>query len=115
MTAYQATRVRGGVLPARRRVSTPVRAGRRAHPVGLLLAGVLVAFLLCLIYLAQAVQLAATNYQIEQLLAERDDLARQVQTAETTMVRWAAEPLVVEQAQQGGFDPLGSRIRIPAR
>lgn len=115
MTAYQATRARAGVLPGRRRVSTPVRAGRRSHPIGLLLAGVLVAFLLGLIYLAQAVQLAATNYQIGQLLAERDDLARQVQTVETTIVRWAAEPLVVEHAQQGGFDPLGSRIRIPAR
>lgn len=115
MTAYQGARPRVAVLPARRRLATPVRAGRRSHPVGLLLACVLVTFLLGLIYLAQAVQLAATNYEVGQLLAERDDLARQVQTMETTMVRWGAEPLVVEHAQQRGFDPLGARIRIPAR
>jgi hypothetical protein len=115
MTAYQGARPRAGVLPGRRRLSKPVRAGRRSHPIGLLLAGVLVAFLLGLLYLAQAVQLAATNYEVDLLLAQRDDLLRQVHTVETTMVGWGAEPLVLERAQAQGFDPLGSRIRIPAR
>lgn len=115
MTAYGGARPRLAVLPDRRRVSTPVRAGRRSHPVGLLLAGVVVAFLLGLIYLAQTIQLGATEYEVEQLMLERDDLLRQVQTVETTIIRWGAEPLVVERAQARGFDPLGPRIRVPAR
>lgn len=115
MTAYQATRSRAAALPARRRLSSPVRAGRRAQAPPRVLAGVLVCFLLGLIYLAQTVQLAATNYEVERLLTERDDLIRQVRTVEASLVRWAAEPLVVERAQQRGFDPLGARVRIPAR
>jgi hypothetical protein len=68
-----------------------------------------------LIYLAQTIHLAATNYQVEQLLRERDDIARQVQTLETTMLRWGAEPLVLERGQQAGLDPLGARLRVPTR
>lgn len=115
MTAYQGARPHSAVLPPRRRLATPVRAGRRSHPIGLLLAGVLVAFLLGLIYLAQTIQLAATDYEVQQLLAERDDLLRQVQTVETTIVGWGAEPFVLERAQQQGFDPLAARVRIAGR
>ena len=79
------------------------------------MAGVLVAFLLGLIYLAQAIQLAATNYQVEQLMAERDDLLRQVETVETTVVGWGSETLVLERAQELGLDPLGARVRILGR
>jgi hypothetical protein len=99
----------------RRRLASPRRAGRRSHPAGVLLAGVLLAFMVGLLYLAQTVQLAATNYQVERLIAERDDIARQVRTLETTMLRWGAEPLVLERGQQAGLDPLGPRLRVPPR
>ncbi|MDQ3938004.1 MAG: hypothetical protein M3253_04910 [Chloroflexota bacterium] len=115
MTAFQAVRARPLVVGGRRRVSAPGRARRRTHPAGLLLAGLLLAFMLGLIYVAQAIQLAATNYEVGRLVGQRDDLARQLQTQETTMLRWRAEPLVVERAQQAGLDPLGARIRMPAR
>ncbi len=108
----------GGARPMpaqRRRLSRPDRAARRAHPVGLLLATVLVAFLLGLIYLAQTIHLAATNYQISQLIAERDDLYRQVQTVETSVLRWATEPTVLDRAQRLGLDQLPARVRLPAR
>lgn len=100
---------------ARRRLSTPVRAGRRAQPYGALLAVVLVSFLLGLIYIAQTLHVAATNYQIDQLIAERDDLARRVQTLETSVLRWGTEPAVLERAQRLGLDQLATRIRLPAR
>ncbi len=118
MTAYQAARVarpHAAQLPGRRRVSSPARAGGRSQPIRLLLAGVLVAFLIGLVYLATTVQIAGTNYQVDRLIAERDDLLRQVQTLEASIVRWGAEPLVLERAQELGFDPLGPRIRVPAR
>ncbi len=99
----------------RRRLSNPVRAGRRAQPFGALIAFVLVALVVGLIYVAQTIQVAATNYEIDGLIAERDDLARQVQTLETSVLRWAAEATVLERAQRIGLDQLETRIRLPAR
>jgi hypothetical protein len=100
---------------SRRRLSSPSRAGQRAHPIGRLLAVVLLTFLIGLIYVAQTVHIAAVNYQAEQLAAQRDDLARQVQTLEASLLRWNAEPMVVERAQRLGFDILTGRVRIAAR
>lgn len=104
-------------LPAgtRRRVSRPERASRRASPVRALIGGILVLFLIGLIYLAQTVHLAATNYEIDQLVAQRDDLYRQVQTVETSVLRWGTEPTVLERAQRLGLDQLPTRIRLTAR
>ena len=128
MTAYQGVRPMplrpsitvGGRRPAsavgpRRRLASPARAGRRAHPAGRLLAVVLLGFLVGLIYLSQTLHLAATNYQYDELLAERDDLARQVRTLETSLLRWGAEPMVVERAQQLGFETLIGRVRLAGR
>lgn len=100
----------------RRRVSSPTRARRRtAQPMGALIAVVLVALLVGLIYVAQTIHLAATNYEIDGLIAERDDLARQVQTLETSVLRWGTEATVLERAQRLGLDQLETRIRLPAR
>lgn len=115
MTAYGHVHARPIGLAGRRRVAVPRRARRHAHPAGLLMAGVLLSLMLGLIYLGLTIHLAATNYQVEQLLLERDDLARQLQTLETTMLRWGAEPMVLERGQQAGLDPLGTRLRLPSR
>jgi hypothetical protein len=76
---------------------------------------VLVALLVGLIYVAQAIHLAATNYEIDALIAEREDLARQVQTIETSVLRWGTESTVVERAQRIGLDQVETRVRLPAR
>jgi hypothetical protein len=115
MTATYVERPWRGARPApttRRRVSRPDRAGRRVHPVGALLAVILVAFLLGLTYLAQTVQLAATEYQIVQLQVQSDDLHRQIQTIETGVLHWGAESTVLENAQGLGLDqlPVGARL-----
>jgi len=85
------------------------------HPIGLLLAAILISFLVGLIYLAQTIRLAATNYQIDQLIAQRDDLHRQIQTVQTSVLRWGTEPTVLERAQRLGLDPLPTRTRLIAR
>jgi hypothetical protein len=100
---------------ARRHLSRPDRAGRRAHPVGVLLAVILVVFLLGLTYLAHTIALAATEYQIGQLQAQRDDLHRQIQTTETSVLRWGAESTVLERAQSLGLDQLPVGTRLIAR
>ena len=114
MTAYGSIHARPIGLTGRRRLPLPTRARRRGHPAGPLLAAVLLSFIVGLIYLGLTIHLAATEYRVEQLRLERDDLARQVQTLETTMLRWGAEPMVLERGQQAGLDPLGSRLRLPA-
>lgn len=110
---------RGGARPVattrRRKLSNPTRAGRRAQPFGALIAVVLVALLVGLIYVAQTIQVAAANYEIDWLVTERDDLARQVQTLETSVLRWGTEATVLERAQRIGLDQLDTRIRLPAR
>jgi hypothetical protein len=100
---------------SRRRLSSPSRAGQRAHPIGRLLAVVLLTFLIGLVYVGQTVHIAAVNYEAAQLAAQRDDLVRQVQTQEASLLRWNAEPMVVERAQRLGLDILTGRIRIAAR
>ena len=109
----------GGARPisstTRRRLSNPARARRRAQPFAAMISVVLVGLLVGLIYLAQTIRLAATNYEIDGLLAERDDLARQVQTLETNVLRWGTEATVLEHAQRLGLDQLETRIRLPAR
>jgi len=99
----------------RRRLARAERAARRSNPVRALIGVVLVVFLIVLIYLAQTVHLAATTYQTDKLVAQRDDLYRQVQTVETSVLAWGTEPSVLEQAQRLGLDQLATRIRIPAR
>ncbi len=75
----------------------------------------LVALLVGLIYVAQTIQVAAANYEIDGLVAERDDLARQLQTLEKSVLRWGTEATVLERAQRIGLDRLETRIRLPAR
>ncbi|HUR16935.1 MAG TPA: hypothetical protein VMZ33_06595 [Candidatus Limnocylindrales bacterium] len=100
---------------ARRRVSSPARAGRRAQPFGGLIAIVLVALVIGLIYLAQMVRLAQISYEIDTLGSTRDDLSRQVQTLETSVLRYGTESMVLERAQQIGLGQLETRVRLPAR
>jgi hypothetical protein len=102
-------------ITPRRRLSRASRISTRSHPARPLIGAVLIAFLIGLIYLAQTVHLAATNYEIGQLQAQRDDLYRQVQTAETSVLAWGTEPTALQHAQQLGLDQLASRVRLSAR
>lgn len=81
----------------------------------MLLAIVLVTFLLGLIYLAQNIRIAAVNYEINQSLSQRDDIHRQVQTIETSVLRFGTEQTVIENAQRLGLDQLPNRVRLVAR
>lgn len=91
-----------------------VRAGRRGSPIGLVLAGILTAFLLGLIYLTQTIQVAATTYQTDQLVGQRQHLERQIQSMQGAIARFGAEPVIVERALQAGLDRLGGKVRFQA-
>lgn len=108
----QAARPHSG---ARRHVSSKTRAGRRTQPFGGLIAIVLIGLVIGLIYLAQMVRLAQISYEIDTLAAHRDDLSRQLQTLETSVLRYGTESMVLERAQQIGLGQLETRVRLPAR
>jgi hypothetical protein len=102
-------------VPNRRRLSSPTRAGRRTQPFAALIAAVLVALLIGLIYVAQTIRLAAISYEVDGLIAERDDIARQIQTLETSVLSWGTEATVLDNAQRLGLDQIQTRVRLPAR
>jgi hypothetical protein len=79
------------------------------------LALIVTAFILGLMYLTQSIRVAATDFEIDRLIAEQGRLGQQMQSVEGAITRWGAEPAVVERAGQAGLDRLGGPTRIPAR
>ena len=114
MAVYEGIRPRPMAVP-RRRQTTRTRAGRRTNRVGVVLAGILVSFLLGLFYLTQTVHVAATNYDISGLLADRDRMNQQLQSLQGDIARLGAEYAISARAQQLGLDPLGAPVRIGDR
>jgi hypothetical protein len=118
MAVYEGARPHPLGLPRRRtptRARTRIRARRRNSPLGLSLAGIVIAFLLALFYLAQTMHVAATGYDLDALLLERELLLQQLTTLEGDIHRWGAEPAVVKEATEMGLDRLGRPIRLPGR
>ncbi len=122
MAVYQGARYRTpppvfGARPvAQRRVGrVPVRGRAHVRPVTIVLAGILVAFLLGLVYLTQTLQAGVANYQIDNLMIERRQLQQELQSEQGEAAQWGSESQVVEWAQQHGLTQLGNRIRVPAQ
>jgi len=79
------------------------------------MAAIITAFLLGLFYLTQTMHVAATSYDVESLLVERERLIQELQTLEGDIARLGAEPAVVRGAQGIGLSRLGGSVRLPAR
>jgi hypothetical protein len=122
MAVYQGARYRTPPLPfgarpvEQRRVGRiPVRGRTRVRPVTMVLAGILIAFLLGLVYLTQTLQAGVANYQIDNLMIERQQLQRELQSQLGEAAQWGSESQVVEWASQHELTRLGGRIRVPAK
>jgi cell division protein FtsB len=98
----------------RRRSRTAVRAGRRSGRVGLVLGGIVIAFLLAFFWLVQNVRLTTTGYDIAALQAERDRLDATTQDLITNIQRLGSGPAIRKEALDAGLDPLAAPIVIPA-
>src|SRR3979490_3170155 len=72
-------RSEGPAAPARRRVRGAVRARRGSNRLSFVLGGIVIAFVLAFFPLAQSVRVAATGYDINRLLTERESLVNQKQ------------------------------------
>jgi len=101
----------------RRRVrsSTAVRAGRRSNRVGIILGGIVVAFLLAFFSLAQSMRMSATGYQIDRLLVEQDRLQAELLDLRSNIGRLGHEPAIRKQALDIGLGQLATPTILPAR
>jgi len=126
MAVYEGARPRTVPLPwrpriaaapaiRRRRVRGALRAGRRTNRLGLVLGGIVVAFMLAFFSLAQEVRVSATTYDIGRLQLEHDQLDARVQELHSDLSRLGREPAVRKLALDGGLGQLGDPLVLPAR
>jgi hypothetical protein len=89
---------------------------RPATPrVGLVLAGIVVAFSGAFLWLTQSVRVAATNYDIVRLVSERDRLQALSVDLRSDLERLSGEPAIRQEALDRGFGQLGVPVVVPAR
>ena len=128
MAVYEGARPRSTLLPRRApRADTPVpalprrkmrgavRAHRRSSRTGILLGGIVVAFLLAFFSLAQDVRVSATTYDIDRLQAERDRLLAQEQEIRSDLERLGQEPAIRKLSIDAGLTQLGEPLVLPGR
>jgi cell division protein FtsL len=126
MAVYQGARPRLITLPGRpriaegpalgrRRARTATRAGRRSNRLGLVLTGIVVAFLLAFFWLAQDIRVSATGYDIGRLELIRQRTDARLQDLESDLNRLGREPAIRKQAIDNGLGQLDDAIVLPAR
>jgi hypothetical protein len=126
MAVYQGARARTIALPRaprlaeapslpRRRARSAVRAHRGPNRLGMVLGGIVVAFMLAFFSLAQEVRVSATTYDIGRLQLEQDRLNARVQELTSDLNRLGREPAVRKLALDGGLGQLGDAVVLPAR
>lgn len=100
----------------RRRARVAIRSGtRRDGRVGLILGGIVVAFLLAFFSLAQTVRVTATGYDIDRLIVEGNRLDAQRQELLSDLNRLGREPAIRKQAIDVGLAPLVSPLVVTPR
>ena len=126
MAVYQGARPRPIVAPPRARVADSpalprrrmrgaVRARRGANPVGFLLGGIVLAFLLAFFSLAQTMRVAATSYDIDALSVDRERLESERRDLTSDLNRLGREPAIRKLAVDAGLVPLADPLILPAR
>jgi hypothetical protein len=83
--------------------------------VGLVLAGIVVAFSGAFLWLTQSVRVAATNYDIVRLVSEQDRLQALSVDLRSDLDRLSGEPAIRQEALDRGLGQLGVPVVIPAR
>ena len=129
MAVYQGTRT-GGLLgpptdrvvlrPAseplpRRRAQSAARVGRRRLPVGTLLGGIALVFVLAFFSLAQAIRVSASNYEVDRLALQRDRLEARQRELLSDLNRLGSEPAIRKLAFDAGLGQLDTPIVLPVR
>ena len=118
MAVYEGARPQSILLPRRRprvaesptlprrRMRGAVRAKRRTNRLSILLGGIVVAFMLAFFSLAQSVRVAATGFDINRLMDQRQDLIDRKQELLSDLNRLGSEPAIRQQALEAGLGQL---------
>ena len=122
MAIYHGARVRTTALPpadvvrARPRVSAPasVQGARRVRPAGLLMAAIVAATMLGLVYLTQTLGSNATNYEIGRLEAHRAELTKELRRQVVVAQDLIDNELIATKARARGLRKLGDAIVLSA-
>lgn len=121
MAVFQGARLRAAAIPDRglgvraRGVSRPVAAAvPRLRPTGLLMAAILAATMLGLVYLTQTLASNATSSEIGDLVDRREEIARQLRNQALAIETWADPAQVGRKARELGLRQLGDVVVLPA-
>lgn len=107
---------RAADLPRRSlRGATAVRSRRRQGRVGLAVVGIVVVFLLGLFSLSQTVRVSATDFDVDRLMAARQDLLSNERDLIADLSRLGSEPAVRTLALDAGLGQLVDPLVVPAR
>ena len=126
MAVYEGARPRAITLPwrpriaagpalQRRRMRTALRAGRRTNRLGIVLGGIVVAFMLAFFSLAQEVRVSATGLDIGRLQIERQRLDARAGELASDVNRLGREPAIRKLAIDAGLGQLDAPIVLQAR
>jgi hypothetical protein len=128
VAVYEGARPRPFILPRRPRVADApalprrttrlvgrTRAGRRSSRTGLILTGIVVAFLLAFFSLAQNVSVSAMGYDLSRLGIEEDRLHAMSLDIHSDLNRLGTEPAIRKLGLDAGLGQLGEPIVLPAR
>ena len=140
MAGYAGARPRSGVLAPRRREDSPVtrrgtirsdravdlprrvlrgasavRSRRRQGRVGLLIVGIVVVFLLGLYSLTQTISVSATEFDVDRLIAARQELEANERDMVADLSRLGREPAIRKLAFDAGLGQLVDPLVVPAR
>ena len=92
-----------------------VRARRGPSRTGLVLGGIVVAFVCAFFSLAQTVRVSELRYDADRLVAERQDLDARTQDLLNDLNRLSKAPAVRKGAIDAGLAPLSEPLVVPAR
>jgi hypothetical protein len=140
MAGYAGPRPRSGILAPRRGAETPVerrgiprsdraadlprrsvrgasvvRSRRRQGRVGLAIVGIVVIFLLGLFSLSQTVRVSATDFDVDRLIAAREELRANERDLIADLSRLGREPAIRKLALDAGLGQLVDPLVVPAR
>ncbi len=121
MAVFQGARLRTGALPtaavvARPRAAAPstIRANRRARPMGRIMAGIVIATMLGLVYLTQTLGSNATSSEIRSLDHQRGKLTRELHRQAIQVEVLTLADVITKRAGKQGLRKLDGPVVLPA-